>query len=133
MCPMATAAEHVALRFNDAINQRDLERLVDLMTDDHLFVDAAGGTTRGKEAMRAAWKSFFEAFPDYQNAFARSHACGETILFWGQSECAEPDLSGAAIWRAVVRGHQVAEWHVYEDTPQTRSDIARIVPESEPP
>ena len=31
-----------ALRFNEKINQRDLEGLVELMTDDHTFIDNSG-------------------------------------------------------------------------------------------
>jgi ketosteroid isomerase-like protein len=32
----------VTLRFNEKINQRDLEGLVELMTDDHTFIDNSG-------------------------------------------------------------------------------------------
>lgn len=32
----------VALRFNEKINERNLEGLVELMTDDHTFIDNSG-------------------------------------------------------------------------------------------
>ena len=41
-----------ALRFNDRINQRDLEGLAELMTDDHTFIDNSGNVTKGKLAMK---------------------------------------------------------------------------------
>ena len=68
--PSETVA--VAAAFNEAINTRDLDRLAGLMTDDHTFVDSAGGTVAGKPACVEAWRGFFEAFPDYRNASRRS-------------------------------------------------------------
>jgi ketosteroid isomerase-like protein len=31
--------EAIALQFNDCINNRDIEGLTDLMTEDHVFID----------------------------------------------------------------------------------------------
>ena len=36
----------VALKFNEKINQRNLDGLVDLMTDDHTFIDNSGDACR---------------------------------------------------------------------------------------
>jgi len=58
-----------ALRFNDRINQQDLEGLVELMTDDHTFIDSEGNVTKGKDTMKQGWKEFFKKYPDYQNNF----------------------------------------------------------------
>ena len=48
-----------ALRFNERINQRDVEGLAELMTDDHTFIDNSGGVTKGKLAMKEGWRDFF--------------------------------------------------------------------------
>ena len=37
------------------------------MTDDHTFIDAAGGVLSGSERALDAWQGFFETFPDYRN------------------------------------------------------------------
>ncbi len=37
----------VALRFNEKINQRDLEGLAELMADDYTFIDNSGEVTKG--------------------------------------------------------------------------------------
>jgi ketosteroid isomerase-like protein len=37
-----------ALRFNERINQQDLEGLAELMTDDHAFIDSRGNITEAK-------------------------------------------------------------------------------------
>lgn len=39
----------IAARFNDRINERDVEGLARLMTDDHIFVDSEGGRVEGKQ------------------------------------------------------------------------------------
>jgi len=52
-----------ALKFNEKINQRDLEGLAELMTDDHTFIDNSGEVTKGKDAMKEDWREFFESYP----------------------------------------------------------------------
>jgi ketosteroid isomerase-like protein len=113
----------VALLFNAAINRRDLDGLTAIMTEDHSFVDTANHRTRGIDAVRAAWSSFFTAFPDYRNVFTTLHRRGDTVLVLGSSECSEPALRGAAVWSALIRGDRVAEWRVYDDTPEVRRDL----------
>jgi hypothetical protein len=44
----------VVLRFNEAINVSDIDRLTPLMTEDHCFIDSAGNETRGRAAARHA-------------------------------------------------------------------------------
>jgi len=53
-----------ALRFNDRINQRDLEGLAELMTNDHTFIDSSGEITKGKDVMKEGWRDFFKKYPD---------------------------------------------------------------------
>jgi ketosteroid isomerase-like protein len=112
--------ELVVVRFNDCINQQDLAGLIALMTEDHLFVDSAGQRTKGREAMRVAWSSFFAAFPSYTNTFVALESLGERVLVLGCSTCSEPLLNGPAIWVAVVKDGLVAEWQVHDDTPENR-------------
>ena len=46
--------------FNTAINAGDLDGLEALMTEDHCFVDAAGGEVHGREACVEAWRGFLD-------------------------------------------------------------------------
>lgn len=114
----------VALRFNEAINRRDLTGLCALMTEDHALVDSAPSRTDGRDAVRHAWQGFFTAFPDYQNEVSTVHQRGHRVFLLGRSVCAHPALCGAAIWVAVVRGGLLAEWIIYEDTPDSRRALA---------
>jgi endonuclease VIII len=100
--------------FNDCINARDLDGLAALMTDDHTFVDAAGGTVEGKPACTEAWRGFFDAFPDYRNVFASLLADGGTVTAAGHAQCSVPALAGPARWTATIRDGKVARWRVAE-------------------
>jgi ketosteroid isomerase-like protein len=116
---MVWSSDNAAVvRFNDAINGRDLDALAALMTDDHQFVDSEGATVDGKAACVDAWRGFFAAFPDYRNVFeiVVSGAPG-VVDVTGRSECSVPELDGPARWRAVVRDGLIAVWQVFAVEP----------------
>lgn len=105
--------EAVVQAFNAAINGRDLDGLASLMSDDHQFVDAAGGRVEGKLACVDAWRRFFETFPDYRNHFdaVRGDDAG-SVDVRGRSECSEPALRGPARWHAEIVDGLVRLWQV---------------------
>jgi uncharacterized protein (TIGR02246 family) len=109
--------------FNDAINDRDLNRLAARLTDDHRFIDSAGQVVSGREAVTKAWAGFFAAFPDYRNVFDAIEARGDLVLVAGRSICSFPDLHGPALWSARVVGSRIAEWRVHDDTPEERAAL----------
>ena len=41
------------------------DKLAELMTEDHVFVDSLGNQIRGREKMRAGWRRYFTMCPDY--------------------------------------------------------------------
>ncbi len=110
----------VAIRFNDRINDRDLEGLVDLMTEDHTFIDSSNEVVGGREEMRKAWTDFFQHFPDYRNIFTWVESRDNLVVMVGHSVCSHKPLDGPAIWTAMVRDGLVAEWRVYEDKEENR-------------
>jgi ketosteroid isomerase-like protein len=109
------------VQFNDFIAARDIEGLARMMTDDHVFIDAANSKVVGKSAGIQAWRVFFAAFPDYRNDFAQISTAGELIVMTGHSSCFDPRLSGPALWTAKVQGHQISEWRVLEDSAHNRN------------
>jgi ketosteroid isomerase-like protein len=119
----AVDARAIVSRFNRAINSRDLDSLAALMTGDHRFTDTEEHTIEGKDTCVEAWRAFFDAFPDYRNVFEEIVARADVVALRGYSTCAFEQLAGPALWRALVRDGQVAEWRVYEDTPTTRSGL----------
>jgi len=113
----------VVLRFNERINARDIEGLVALMTEDHVFIDSADGRTEGRERAGNAWRGFFAAFPDYRNSFSALVSRGDRVYIAGRSSCSNPLLDGPALWMASIRGEEVAAWRVCDDTPETRRQL----------
>ncbi|MFE5813907.1 YybH family protein [Streptomyces sp. NPDC056479] len=116
-------AVDVVHRFNAAINDRNLDDLASLMSDDHAFVDSEGGTVRGKRACVEAWRGFFAAFPDYRNTFTEVTVRDDVVVVSGYSVCSRPELAGPALWTARVTGTLVGEWRVHEDTPAVRREL----------
>jgi uncharacterized protein (TIGR02246 family) len=102
-----------ALKFNEKINQRDLEGLADLMTDDHTFIDNSGDVTKGKAAMKEGWKEFFKKYPDYQNIFTCATVQNNVAVMVGYSTCSYKPLDGPNIWAAKAHDGRISEWRVY--------------------
>ena len=85
------------------------------MTESHLFIDSAGATLDGKDACVAAWRGFFDSFPDYRNVFMDvTDVGGGVIVVQGRSECSFHALAGQAEWRAVILDGRVDVWQVSE-------------------
>jgi hypothetical protein len=100
----------VALRFNEKINQRDLDGLVKLMTDDHIFIDNSGDVDGN---MKEGWEGFFKNFPDYRNIFTSVTVTDNVAVMIGYSTCSnERRLNGPSLWTAKIRGGRVSEWRV---------------------
>jgi len=123
--PSARSADpaSIAVLFNHCINGRNIEALTHLMTDDHTFIDTEGNAVSGRQACRAAWQGFFEAFPDYSNVFDAVTAADTMVTIVGHSLCSVPALVGPALWTATIRDDRVARWCVYSDTPGNRNAL----------
>jgi ketosteroid isomerase-like protein len=122
------------LHFLDRINQRDVNKLVELMTEDHVFTDSLGQSVRGREKMRAGWRAYYALCPDYwvtheeilsdRNMVAVFGAAGGTIATNGKLP-AENRWRTPAAWLAVVHNGLVKEWRVYADNKPVYSIIAK--------
>jgi ketosteroid isomerase-like protein len=113
------------LHFLDRINQRDVDKLAELMTEDHVFTDSLGQSVRGREKMRAGWRSYYDTYcPDYRvsheeifhhgNLVAVFGSAGGTIAVDGKLP-PENKWRTPAAWLAVVEKSLVKEWRVYAD------------------
>lgn len=120
------SASEAAAAFNACINARDLEALAVRMTDDHKFIDTAGAEISGKAACVAAWRAFFDAFPDYENVFKRVIERGDTVIVEGYARCTDARLAGPALWSAKIARDRVREWRVWEDTPANRTTLGLV-------
>ena len=127
----------VALAFVAKINSHDVNGLVELMTADHVFVDALGTTFRGAEPMRQGWKGYFGLFPDYSIEVTDQFNRGDVVAMFGKARGTlavngklprENFWEIPAAWRAVVRDGRVVEWRVYCDNDPARKIMAANAP-----
>lgn len=119
----------IALAFVAKINAHDLDGLCALMTDDHLFIDSLATEVKGRETMRGAWLAYFHMIPDFAIEIDTILTEGNTVGLFGRSRGTfSPDgmlsvrnkWEMPSAWRALVRGHQVAEWQVFADNEPVR-------------
>jgi ketosteroid isomerase-like protein len=110
----------VVRRFNEFINQRDLDGLTGLMSEGHTFVDSTGAAVNGRPACADAWQGFFAAFPDYRNVFTEVTVTADIVVVVGHSVCSEPALAGPALWTATVHDGLISRWQVLDDTTENR-------------
>ena len=130
----------IVLAFMERINQRDPDKLAELMTEDHVFIDSLGQSVCGREKMRAAWRGYFGLCPDYRvaheeilqgaNMVAVFGTAGGTIAAAGTLP-AENQWRTPAAWLAIVENGLVKEWRVYADNKPVYDILAR--PKSAPP
>jgi hypothetical protein len=110
--------------FVNAINQANTEELKKLMSEDHIFIDAAGRKEEGREKMIAGWKSYFEMFPDYKIEIEDIIQGEEIIGAFGTATGTYNGKRGLvpqniikmpAAWRAIIKDGKVKLWQVYAD------------------
>jgi ketosteroid isomerase-like protein len=124
----------LTVKFNEHINNGDLDGLAALMTDDHTFIDTADHAIRGKSKCLEAWRGFFTSFPDYRNVIDSLTVKDNRVIVVGRSSCSDARLDGPALWVAKASADKLAEWRVYEDTAANRRalGISSISPLREP-
>jgi len=127
-------AEAIAQRWVDRINAHDVERLLELMTPDHVFIDSLGQVVRGPEALRTAWRTYFDGMPDYAIEIESAIVSGDVVGLFGRARGTyAPDgrlrdenrWEVSATWRAVIRDGRVAQWQVYADNKPVYDILAR--------
>jgi len=114
-------------QFVGAINSHDVPAISAQMTTDIVFVDSLGHPVRGAASMEAGWRGYFAMCPDYAVQIAHAIPDGETVLAVGQ---AGGTIDGIvwripAAWKAVIRGAQIAEWHVFADNKPVYDILAK--------
>ena len=121
-------------QFIEAINRHNVGKLVELMTEDHRFIDAAGNQVTGLETLKAAWQGYFAWMPDYVISIDRWFEQGSQVGLFGEAQgtyavqgqlLAENHWKLPAAWKAIVRKGKIAVWQVYCDTKPVFDIMAR--------
>jgi len=127
------------LQFLERINQHDADKLAELMTEDHVFIDSLGQSTRGRENMRAGWRGYYAFCPDYWVSHEEIFQDGNLVAVFGSAGgtiaandklLPENKWRVSAAWLATVEHGLVKEWRVYADNKPVYDILAR--PKAQP-
>jgi hypothetical protein len=122
----------IVIRFVKAINDHDVDEIADLMSEDHIFIDATDHKTIGKNVMKEGWKGYFELFPDYKIEISDICENESVIGLFGYVNATYKNLTNklnSNFWRipaslkAIVENNKIRHWQVYCDY----SELLKIV------
>ena len=122
------------LQFMDRINQRDVDKVAELMTEDHVFTDSLGNSVRGREKTRDGWRGYYAFCPDYWVSHEEIFASGNLVAVFGSAGGTiaangklppENKWKISAAWLALVENGLVKEWRVYADNKPVYDIVAR--------
>lgn len=115
------------LEFLDRINQRDVDKLAELMTGDHTFVDSVGTSTQGREKMRSGWRGYYAMCPDYWVSHEQIFENGNLVAVFGFAggTISSTKWKTPAAWLAIVDQGRVKEWRIYADNKPVYDILAK--------
>jgi ketosteroid isomerase-like protein len=116
--------KEVVLSFVKAINDHDVDKICDLMPEDHVFIDGYGEKHVGKNDMKEGWHNYYQMFPDYiieiidffehKSVFGLfGYASGTYNNFKNKSN--GNFWKTTAAWKAIVKNKKIKHWQVYCD------------------
>ena len=114
----------IIIRFVDAINDHNVDEIINLMSEDHVFVDAYGDTHIGKKGMKEGWNGYYELFPDYKIEILEIIEKDSTIGLFGFANATYKNIKDEsnsnfwripASWKAIVENNKIKHWQVYCD------------------
>jgi ketosteroid isomerase-like protein len=121
-------------RFLERINARHVDRLLEMMTDDHVFTDSLGHTISGQQKVRAARHGYYGLCPDYWVSHSDIFQNGSCVAVFGSAGgtiaangklLPENKWRTPAAWYAVVQDGLLKEWRVYADNKQVYDILAK--------
>jgi ketosteroid isomerase-like protein len=114
----------IVIKFVKAINDHNVHKIVNLISEDHIFIDAKGNKSVGKKGMKEGWQGYFELFPDYQIEISEITENESIIGLFGYAKATYKNLINnlnsnswriPASWKAIVENNKVKHWQVYCD------------------
>lgn len=123
---MARDVVETPFRYVAHVNRQDVDKLAEMMTEDHRFVDPSGDEAVDQDTMRQGWVDYFHLCPDYMIHVSAFHQRGNRVFLMGQTTGSHLDLpwreefQDKMIWIADVAGDQISLWKILADTEENR-------------
>jgi ketosteroid isomerase-like protein len=116
----------IVLDFIESINSANIDRLYDLMSNDHEFIDSRGNSMVGNDNMKKAWTGYFDLFPDYKIEITDTLQNDSIIVLLGYASGTYKTTNKnvdnnnnhweiPASWKAIAVDKKVKLWQVYAD------------------
>jgi ketosteroid isomerase-like protein len=112
--------------FIDAINRGDVERLGDLMTEDHHLDVFDEPSLQGRDANGEAWRGYASAFPRYVIYVERIAEHDGVVAVLGHTTGShlglrdDEEVRLTLIWKARVESGKLTCWQLVEDNVENR-------------
>jgi ketosteroid isomerase-like protein len=122
----------IVIGFVKAINDHDVNEIVNLMSEDHIFIDSQNNKSVGKKGMKEGWEGYYELFPDYQIEISDITENKSLIGLFGYVNATYKNKTNKlnsnfwrtpASWKAIVENNKIKHWQVYCDY----SDLFKII------
>jgi hypothetical protein len=103
-------------RFNEALNARDVDAMMQLLTDDCIFENTDprpdGERYKGQAAVRVFWEDFFRSGREKRIEIEEIFGCGDRCVMrwvyrWANADGSRGHVRGVDIY--TVRGGRIAE------------------------
>ena len=116
--------KEIALAFVKAINDHYVDKIYDLMPEDHVFIDGSGEIHSGKTNMREGWQNYYQMFPDYSVEITDVVEGNSVIGLFGYASGTykiSDDKTNSnfwkttAAWKAILENKKIKLWQVYCD------------------
>jgi hypothetical protein len=114
----------ITLEFVNAINKADIDRILNLMSNEHVFVDSQDCRIIGKDNIKTGWIEYFKLFPDYKIEIEDTFEKDNLVCLLGYASGTFRNLRNEidsnywripAAWKAIVHNSQIKHWQVYAD------------------
>ena len=129
---MKATDKDIVLSFVKAINDHNVNKIVSLMSDDHIFIDGIGQKVIGKDPMKAGWEAYYKLFPDYMIDVQEITEKGAIFGLFGYAKATYKNQVNKlntnfwrtpASWKAIVENNKIKLWQVYCDY----SELLKII------
>jgi ketosteroid isomerase-like protein len=116
--------KNIVLDFIDAINKADVDRILNLMSDDHILIDSQNHQMTGKDNLRQAWIGYFGMFPDYKIKVNEILEKDSLICILGYASGTYKNLQNkdnSNFWKipvaltAMIKDNHIRQWQIYAD------------------
>lgn len=122
-------AKSVVGEYVNAINNHEVDKILQMIPEDHRFVDSLGVTVEGRDNMQDAWAGYFKMVPDYKIHFYEMLTSGDVVVLIGSAGgtysktgelLPENKWETPGAWRVLIKHGKVQEWRVFADNEPIR-------------